>query len=107
MFNGVKRLTLPNQCMSLQEMLRRFVRREPLPVEKKGVYIETEYDLEKLAKEDRVHQDEVIEIMKQDVEVKKAKAEKAKADKAAKEEAIKQQSDPKPDPVPETSPPKA
>jgi len=79
--------------MSLHEMLRRFVRREPLPVEKQGIYHESEYDLEKLAKEDRVDQEATLEYMKQDVAAKKAKADKAKADKAAKEAAI--QFDPK------------
>lgn len=79
MFYGVKRVTLPNQAMSLQEMLRRFVRREPLPVEKQGVYIETDYDLEKLATADRTEQEEVIEELKRDVAGKKKKVDDAKA----------------------------
>lgn len=71
MFEGVKRLTLPDQCMSLKEMLRRFIHRETLPAAKDGIYVETEYDLEKLAKMDRVEQDEVLDVMKRDVASKK------------------------------------
>lgn len=108
-----KRVTVPNQCMSLEEMLRRFVRREALPVEKQGVYVESEYDLEKLAKEDRVHQEEVLAEMKRDTESKKKKVEEAKAKKAAEKKeaedkakadyiASLQQMDPL-----KTSPPKA
>lgn len=87
MFEGVKRVTLPNQCMSLQEMLRRFVRREPLPVEKKGIYHESDYDLEKLATADRTEQDEVLEVMKRDVEAKKKKVTDAKEKEAAEKKA--------------------
>lgn len=71
MFDGVKRTTLPNQCMSLQEMLRRFVRREPLPSAKDGVYIEGDYDLEKIVKMDRVEQDEILEAVKETVSRRK------------------------------------
>lgn len=87
MFEGVKRVTLPNQCMSLQEMLRRFVRREPLPVERRGIYHESDYDLEKLATADRTEQDEVLAQMKLDVESKKKKLEAAKEKAAAAQKA--------------------
>lgn len=75
MFKGVKKITLPNQCMSLAEMLRRFVRREALPAERQGVYVESDYDLEKVAKMDRVDQEEVLEVMKADTLSKKSKKE--------------------------------
>lgn len=91
-----KKQVVPNACMSLEEMLRRFVRREQLPVEKQGVYVETDYDLEKVAKMDRVEQDEILQELKVDTAKKKAKAEKAVAEKAAKDKAIEEarQSDP-------------
>lgn len=89
-FNGVKICTVPGQAMSIKEMFRRFLRREALPVERPGEYIESEYDLEKVARLDRVEKDEIIAEMK----VKNAKlkeqadaavAKKAAADKAAKD----------------------
>lgn len=85
MFEGVKRLTVPGQCMSLAEMFRRFVRREPLPSEKRGMYYEGEFDLEKVAKMDRVEQDEILEELKEKNAGRKAKAEAAikKAEEAA------------------------
>lgn len=76
-----KKRTLPNQAMSLREMLKRFIRREALPVERKGVYIETEYDLEKIPHLDRTEQDEILTEMK----AKTAKA-KEKLDKRQKED---------------------
>lgn len=105
-FVGVKRVTIPNQCMSLQEMLRRFVRREPLPVERQGVFIESDYDLEKLSTLDRTEQDEVVADMKRDVASKKKKVDDAKAKVAAaakaKEDALFKPVPPSPSP---TSPP--
>jgi len=106
-FEGVKRVTVPNQAMSLKEMLRRFIHREPLPVEKQGVYIESDYDLEKLVKEDRTEQEAIIEDMKKDVARKKKRVEeaeeKALAVQKAKDDAaeadmrarIEKQQDPK------------
>lgn len=103
-FTGVKRVTIPNQTMSLKEMFKRYVRREPLPVEKQGVYVETDYDLEKVSKMDRVDQEEIYqemkakadslenEIKKEDSKIKAAKKQKAEAQKA---EAQKAQTDPK------------
>lgn len=83
-FPGVKKRTLPNQCMSLAEMFRRFVRREPLPTEKNGIYVESDYDLEKLAHLDRVEQDEILDEMKSKTEALKNKALKADSDESAK-----------------------
>jgi len=89
MCEGAKRRTLPNQCMSLAEMFRRFVRRESLPVEKQGVYIEGEHDLEKLAKMDRVDQDEILDQLKADTERKKKAAKEADQKITAEKEAKK------------------
>lgn len=100
-----KRVTVPNQAMSLREMLKRFVRREPLPVEKEGVYIETEYDLEKIPHMDRTEQEAILSEVKEKTAKAKAKVDKFKKDqldKAIAEEVAKQkaeelkkQSDPK------------
>lgn len=76
-FKKSQKFVVPNQSMTLQEIIRRFVKREPLPQMKDGSYHEGEYDLEKLAKEDRVVRDEVLEEVKRDVEVKKVRAKKA------------------------------
>jgi len=95
MYKG-KLLTLPKQCMSLQEMFRRFVRREPLPQETPGVYIDGEHDLEKIARMDRVDQDELLDQLKINTAERKTKAEnaysaylKTEEDKRIKEEAEK------------------
>jgi len=71
-----------------------------LPVEKQGIYYESDYDLEKLAKEDRVDQEAILSEMKEVTSTKKAKAEaalkkKADAEAAKAVEAAKVQSDPK------------
>jgi len=96
MYKG-KQLTVPKQVMSLQEMFRRFVRREPLPQEKLGVYIEGEHDLEKVARMDMVDQQELLDELKADTMSKKTKAESAYAahvkseeDKRIAEEVAKQ-----------------
>lgn len=47
-----KKQTVPNQSMSLQEIIKRFIRKEALPLEKEGVYEERFGDLEKLSRED-------------------------------------------------------
>lgn len=98
MLNG-KRRTVPNSAISLQEMLRRFIRREPLPVEKQGVYVEGQYDLEKIGSLDRVEQDELLSVLRSDTAVKKQKVDdyyKAKEEEAIAAKILaKQQSDPK------------
>lgn len=69
------------QSMSLQEILRRFVRKESLPISKEGVYEDRyDYDLEKLAKEDMTVQQEVLDEMKSKASVLEQKVKKEKAD---------------------------
>lgn len=51
-FKGVKISVLPSQSMSLQEIIKRFVRKESLPIEKPGVYSENHGDIEKMRYED-------------------------------------------------------
>lgn len=107
-FKGVKRQTLPNQSMSLQEIIKRFVKRESLPVVKDAVYEDRyDYDLEKLAKEDITVQHEVISTLKERIKAYEAEIDADNASKAAKQKAIEdekiaqqavklhQQSDPK------------
>lgn len=82
-----KKVVVPRQSMSLKDILRRFVKRESLPLVKEGTYEDRyDYDLEKLAKEDRVVQDEVISDLKartKELDAKIAKHRKDELDKAA------------------------
>lgn len=84
-FVGVKKHVVPMQSMSLREILRRFVRKESLPISHEGTYNDSyDYDLEKLAKEDMTVQQEVLAEVKAkaaalDKEVKKQEAEKKDA----------------------------
>lgn len=84
-FLGCKRSVVPNQCMSLAEIIKRFVRREPLPVAKEGVYEERFGDLEKIARTDITEQmEKVVELRDQnDQFIEKHKKRKAKADSDA------------------------
>lgn len=85
-FKGVKRYAVPNQSMTLQEILRRFIRKESLPVAKEGVYEERFGDLEKLSKKDITEQFEVVEELKQ-VSRKKKKFDEDEKARIAKEKA--------------------
>jgi len=81
-FVGVKRVVVPMQSMSLQEIIKRFVRNEALPVAKEGVYNDQyDYDLEKLAHEDLTVQHEVMAEMKAKADTLKAKAKKEDSDR--------------------------
>lgn len=92
-FKGKKKVTIPAQSMKLSEIIRRFVKREPLPAEREGVYDDRhDYDLEKLAKADRTIQEEVLEEVKATVKRRRKVAEDML--KAAKESPPKQE-DPK------------
>lgn len=97
-FKGSKKVVLPNQSMSLQEILRRFVRREALPIEVKAGYFETDYDLEKVAHMDIAEKHEILERVKAET----ARRRKIHEDAVAREAgppAGKGQSDPVPAPV--------
>jgi len=63
-FAGVKETAIPSQSMSLKEIIRRFVRRESLPIEKDGIYEERMGDLEKLANADITEKMERVEQLK-------------------------------------------
>lgn len=62
---GRKRQVVPNQAMSLGEILQRFVRHEPLPVGKEGVYHEGEDDLSKLDVMDPTEKKEYADRLRQ------------------------------------------
>lgn len=81
-FVGVKRVTQPNQSMSLREIVRRFIRRESLPIANQGIFEERFGDLEKISKSDIVEQLERAEELKSQIKSFN-KREKDKADKLA------------------------
>lgn len=61
--SGVK-LTVPDQSLSLQEILTRFTRNEPLPVGNRVSYHESDDDLEKIQHMDLVDREEFVEKLK-------------------------------------------
>lgn len=88
-FSNEKPVVVPNQSMTLKEILRRFVRRESLPIERQGIYAEGFGDLEKIVHEDFTVQEERLNEVRKKVEnAKKKSSEKADAKgKAAKAKA--------------------
>lgn len=93
-------VVVPNQSMSIQEIWRRFTRREAVPAEKEGIYTDKLGDLEKLRDADITVRHERAATLKEKIKA----AQKRMADKAQaeKEEAIRreiersQQRDPQP-----------
>lgn len=107
-FKGVKVTVVPNQSMTLQQIVKRFIKKESLPLSKEGFYEDRyDYDLEKIQKEDLVEKDEIMAQVKADVKAKDEKHKKAVAEEqdamkraaAAKKaelyEEFKKQQDPK------------
>jgi len=91
-FTKVKKVVVPMQSMTLREIIKRFMRKESLPVEKEGIYKDDMGDLEKIAREDITVQMERVENLKKGLsKTKKAEAEKAEAKKKA--EAAKLEAD--------------
>jgi len=70
------------QSMSLREIIRRFIRKEALPIERQGIYEDRFEDLEKLGKQDITVQMERAEDLREKIDTAekkvKARAEKAK-----------------------------
>lgn len=92
----VKSQVVPNQSMTLQEIIRRFIKKEPLPQMKEGVYNEEyDYDLEKLSKADRTEQEQVIAEFKNKAAIARAEYEKSKAAPAPPKVKRVKQKDPK------------
>jgi len=102
-FVDVKRTVIPKQNMSLREIVKRFVRREPLPVSHEGLYEERFGDLEKLAKADIVIQMEEVERIKAQIASfeKKYQEQQEKLRKEREAKAV----EPVPKPVGETPAP--
>lgn len=91
-----KRYVVPNQSMTLKEILQRFVRRESLPASKQGIYVDVGYDLEKVLHEDLVDQGEILNEVKAAVDSKRKRVEDLKPRPPAA-----------PDPTPPVGPPPA
>jgi len=104
-FVGVKRCVVPKQSMSLREIVRRFIRREQLPVAHEGLYEERFGDLEKLMKKDITEQMERVEELKAQLASfeKKYNAQQAKI--KADKEAASRPVEPVPKPVGEAPAP--
>lgn len=82
-FEGTKKFVVPSQSMTLSEIIRRFVRKEPLPVGNGAeLYEERMGDLEKLAKEDITIQMEKAESIKKSLARIEAKQKKEDLEKA-------------------------
>jgi len=104
-FVGVKRCTVPNQSMSLREILERFVKRESLPLVHEGQYEERFGDLEKVANMDIVDQKEyAADLRKRIGEGEKAIVHRAKVKKDMDDAAKAPPPSSSPTPFP-TSPP--
>lgn len=85
-FSNVEKMTVPNQTLTLKEILRRYIKKEPLPSMKEGTFHESEYDLEKLSQADLTEQHEVIEELKQKVKRKKKVVDDYQEEQKKKEE---------------------
>lgn len=94
-FVNAKRTVVPNQSMSLREIVKRFVRRESLPLSKEGTFEDRYGDLEKLSKEDiTVQMDRVEQIradllaMKKRIDDQEISRRKAHSDAVVKQKAV-------------------
>lgn len=87
-FKNVKKCVVPNQSMSLREILTRFVRREPLPVLNDGLYEDRFGDIEKMKNEDIVDINARKEKMESEIKDYEKRDKKRKAEiEAAKKKA--------------------
>lgn len=95
-FAHVKKVVVPNQSMTLKQIINRFIKHEALPVHQEGTYFDGEHDLEKLATEDITVKHEVlvdqkakVEMLKQNLDKQEKSAmAKAKADKKAEQDEL-------------------
>lgn len=82
-FKNAKRHVVPMQSMTLQEIIKRFVRKESLPIAREGTYAEGFGDLEKIAVEDMTIRDERLAEQRSKVRgMKKALEDQEAAEKA-------------------------
>lgn len=89
-YKGVKRCTVPNQSMTLAEIVQRYVRREPLPLLKEGMYEDRFGDLEKIERLDISEKYELARKARANVDRirKKQKADDIEAEKKVKAAAV-------------------
>lgn len=78
-----KKIVVPNQSMSLQEILERFTRNEELPIGRDVEYHDSDDDLEKMSHMDLVDRAEYVDRLKQ-TQLDFEKQEKRKAQKERK-----------------------
>lgn len=67
-FVGHKVHTLPQQAMTLRDIILRFTRKESLPIDKEGVYIDNMGDLEKAQYLDLTEKYERAQAMREKVD---------------------------------------
>jgi len=82
-FKGDKRHTVPSQSLSLREILRRYVRRQPLPTSNDVQYDTRFGDIEKMAKLDITEQKEIAKDLRAKIKAFEEGVEKQKAAHAA------------------------
>lgn len=83
-------ITTPDQSMSLEEILERFTRGEPVAIGRDAKYHDSDDDLEKIQTMDLVDREEYVERLKHTQETfkKQDKARKAAEEKRLENEAI-------------------
>lgn len=86
-----KEITVPNQNMSLKEIIQRFMRRESLPVMQKGMYRDDLGDLEKMQNEDITVQMERADDLRTKIKNAETRMKKQEADRKAAEQQAAQQ----------------
>lgn len=80
-----KKAVVPNMTMSLQEIIDRFTRGEPLEIGRDGNYSDGDDDLEKVGHMDLVDRDEFIERQR---EIQKRYTEQEKRKEAKRQEEL-------------------
>lgn len=105
-FVGVKRSTVPKQSLSLREILKRYVRREPLPGTNDGIYEERFGDIEKISKADiTVQMEKVDELKAMADRIRKREDDRLAKEKADREAAFDARNLPPVRPNPSPTPP--
>lgn len=72
-YSKVKKQTVPNQSLTLRDIIKRFIRKESLPIGREGIYNETLGDLEKIAREDLTQRHERAYELKQTIKTAREK----------------------------------
>lgn len=88
-FKGVQSLTLPNDALTIRQIIKRFIRNQSLPIEKEGAYLDIGEDVEKIRTADFTEREEFLDRhktklnrIKKDLEDKEAASKKAAEEKA-------------------------